>query len=210
MLNLLKNSSKIIKSKIRTLNFISKYNFTVTKDSDDHFDIRIVQSRDIEDLKKDVSKLEGSGLHLDINPNISKEKFKELFEVLTKTKQEEFHLDMTNVQMDDEKIQAIKKCMSNWNLKHLQIHISNTKFTDEQFKEFISSFKNMKNLYFLNLELENVNLSRKKRQMLDDAIKDIPSLRNIHINVKRTEAADEDLEIFSRLMDTSPFRKFLL
>lgn len=202
-------SNNLLRSTPRLFQRIPKYNFTISK-NEDHYDIRITQTKDIEELKKDSSKLEGSGIHLTLNPNISKEKFNELFDVLSKTKQEEFHMDISDITIEDQKIEAIKKCLSKWNLKHFELHLSNLKFTDNQFREMMTPLKNMKNLYFLHLELDNVNLDRKKREIIDDAVNNIQSLRNVYINIRKTSKGDEDIEVFSRLLDKLPIRRLLL
>jgi hypothetical protein len=194
--------------KLLQANF-AKFNFSMTK-NDEHYDIRITQTKDIDELKKDVSKLEGSGIHLTLNPKLTKERFTELFEVLSKTNQEEFHMDISDILIEDDKIEAMKKCFSKWNLKHFEIHLSNLKFTDKQFKEFLAPLKNMKHLYFLHLELDNVNLDRKKREMIDDTVNNIPSLRNVYINIRKSGYDDEGIEVFSRLLDKLPIKRLLL
>jgi hypothetical protein len=188
---------------------VPKFNFTMTK-NEEHYDIRITQTKDIEELKKDASKLEGSGIHLTLNPKLTKERFTELFDVLSKTNQEELHLDISDVSIEDEKVGAIKNCLSKWNLKHIELHLSNMSFSDSQFKEMLTPLKNMKNLYFLHLELDNINLNRKKREIIDDVVNNIQSLRNVYINIRRTQKGDEDVEVFSRLLDKIPFRRLLL
>jgi len=188
---------------------IPKFNFSMTK-NDEHYDIRITQTKDIDELKKDVSKLEGSGIHLTLNPKLTKEKFTELFDVLSKTNQEEFHMDISDISIEDDKIEAMKKCFSKWDLKHFEIHLSNLKFTDKQFKEFLAPLKNMKHLYFLQLELDNVNLDRKKREMIDDTVNNIPTLRNVYINIRKSGYDDEGIEVFSRFLDKLPIKRLLL
>jgi hypothetical protein len=194
---------------IRSIKTLPKFNFTVTK-SNDHYDIRITQNKDIDEFKKDISSISGTGVHLSLNPKISGEKFKEFFNSLANSKLEEFHVDITDITMDDEKVDSIKKCLTNWNLKHLEMHLTNLNMNDKQFSEFLEPIKNMKNLYFLHLEFDNVNLTRKKREIIDDVVKNIPSLRNVYINIRKTEKNNEDYEVFKRLLDTMPVRSLLL
>ena len=100
-----------------------------------------------------------------------------LVNCLSQENQEEFHFDISNLKINGEKIQAIYECFKKWYIKHLEIHLFKTKFTNSQFKTFIKAIKSFKNLYFLHLEFEYMTLTKNQKSELENMLNEILFLR---------------------------------
>jgi len=185
--------------------------FSMTNEQDKHLDFKILDNKDVDYVKKTVTKTDTPKIHLDLKENkLSDEKFIELFNCLSQVNQEEFHFDMSNLKINDEKIQAIYKCFEKWNIKHLEIHLTKTKFTDSQFKTLIKAIKSFKNLYFLHLELEDMALTKNQKSELENMLNEIPTLRNIYINIRNNQIDESDIEIYKKLLKDVKIKTLLL
>jgi hypothetical protein len=193
------------------LNNHLKHNFSLARLFENRYFVSIVTDKDVDDLKKTYwNEMENAkNVHIELRDNkINSDKFKELFEALSKTKKDEMHLDLSNTKMDDTAIEALSKCMSNWELKNLSLHMSNIKLSDSQFENVFKTLENMKSLKMLHLELENVNMNNKKRQRIENVINTLPNLTHVSINLRNNNMSEVDAVEISKLLDRFDVRHF--
>lgn len=165
--------------------------------------VKLTRNEDFETLKvQDWKKIDH--LHFDFTNNkVDKSKFIEIFSKISGNNLEKkFHLDFTNVELDDDRIEAMCKCMRNFtNLRNLHFHFKDTKFSDEQFDKFmcdcIASFKNLEKLHF---EMENCNVNPKKIKFIENFIKELPKLKNCRLNFRRNNLKKEELGVLHNLI----------
>src|SRR5437764_881330 len=106
----IKNTNKLFSPRFN-LNKQISFNFGRLKSLEKHYDLKITDDKDVESLKNNVPTIEKSqSIHLDIRDNkLDKEKFKELFQTVSKGKVQDLHLDLTNISLDAEKLDEISK-----------------------------------------------------------------------------------------------------
>ncbi len=190
------NSFSKMNSLRRTFSFFthSKFNFT------EMIEFKIANNDDIKYLERNVTKTDTPPIHLDMKEKkLTNKQFKEVFSCLQQISQEQFKLDLTNVEMTDEKIEAIKQCFGKWNIKHLELHLTNSKLSEKQFKSLIESIKGFKHLYFLNLEMENMGLTKSQKGEIENLLNDMDTLRNIYINIRNNTVDQQDMEVYKKL-----------
>jgi hypothetical protein len=188
-----------------------KQNFSLARLFESRYFVKIVSDKDLEELKKNYMKeLESAqNVHVELRDNSLKEdKFKELFDTLSKSQKEEMHLDLSNTSLSDTSIKSLTDCLSNWKLKSLSLHLSNIKLTDSQFETVIKTLENMKSLSRLNLEMENVDMNRKKQRRIEDLITHLPDLTQVSINLRNNKLSDEDANQIMRMLDRFDIKHF--
>jgi hypothetical protein len=193
------------------LNAHLKRNFSLARLFEQRYFVRIINDKDIDDLKKSYMKeLENAqSVQVELRNNqLSNDKFNELFEVLSKTNKEEMHLDLSNTNLDDKNVESLTKCMNNWKLKNLSLHLSNIKLTDDQYEKVMKALEGMKSLKILHLEMENVDMNNKKRMRIENIIENLPELSHVSINLRNNNITEEDANYLNRLLDRFAVRHF--
>jgi hypothetical protein len=188
-----------------------KQNFSLARLFESRYFMKIVSDKDIDELKQNYLKeLESSqNVHIELRDNNLKEdKLIELFDTLSKTQKEEMHLDLSNTTLSEKSIKSLSDCMSKWKLKSLSLHLSNIKLTDSQFETVIKTLENMKSLSRLNLEMENVDMNRKKQRRIEDLINTLPDLTQVSINLRNNKISDEDANQIMRMLERFDIKHF--
>jgi hypothetical protein len=72
----------------------------------------------------------------------------------------------------------------------------------------MDALEKMKNLKYLHLEMENVNLNREKRNRMENVINKMPNLTQVSINVRNNNISEEDALELSRILDRFDVRHF--
>jgi hypothetical protein len=182
---------------------IQKQNYKIARSYHCHYDIRIDDDKDIEHVKLDMNHIQKvDNLHISVRDNIlTKEHFLELFSILSQSNQKRVHLDLTNTDIDEEKLEALTNCLKNWDLNYLQLHVNRIKFTDEQFQKLLNTLENMTGLHSLILEMEDVNLGVSKRKMIEDTLDHMKHLKSVHINLRNNEISQEDARSIRKMLD---------
>lgn len=183
-------------------NFL-KYNFSKAMIMEKNVNLRISQDKDMdEEIKKEITNVSGN-VYLDIRSSqLGKEKFTELFQLLSKSKPRNFRLDLSEVEMDDHKATQIANCIQNWDLKNFDLFMSSLKLSDQQFETIVTAIGKMENLEALHLEVENVNMNRKKRKLLEDSLRKMKNLRDVYINIRRNNMNEEDVQEINALLNS--------
>jgi hypothetical protein len=181
---------------------------------DRHFDIRITDNKDIDEvLKNDIKKMSSSGnIHLDIrNSKLNPDKFSELFGILSKGQPHQFKLDLTEVELNDDRVKDICKCLESYkDLSQFKLFMSNINLSDKQFESIFNSLGKLKNIQSLHLELENVDMNNQKRKIMESSLSNMKKLSDIYINVRRNNMKEEDIKVIDRLMNRINNRYFLI
>jgi hypothetical protein len=162
---------------------------------EEQYEFRILKDKDIDTYKSDFDKVDK--IKLDLKKNkLHPIKFVELFDRLSRTKMSYFQLDMSNTSdLDDDKLDAIVKCIRVWNLKSLILLFSNVKLTDTQFESLIfESIQTMTNLENLYLDLENIDFDENKLHTLERLIPKLKNLQKIFLNIKRNKITRNEIE----------------
>lgn len=172
-------------------------------------EFKIEKNEDIEKCKNDFAKVDH--IHLDLkNSTLDDNKFEELCSTLKeRSNLKIFQLDISDLEMNDKKIDNFVNCFKNWNLRHFHINISNIKFTDDQFKKFFEPLLNMSNLQKLHLIMENVNMNDCKRKFIEDLIEKCNNLTDVSLNIKNNNLSLEQMDRLRKLIDPVPTRELL-
>lgn len=180
-----------------------RQNYKVARSYECHYDIRIDDDKDLEHVKMDMKHIERvDNLHISLRNNImTKEHFLELFSTLSNTNQKHLHLDLTNTDIDDDKIEAIINCFKTWKLNNLQLHVSRIKFTDSQFEKLMNSIQNMTTLDTLTLEMEDVNMNEKKRNIIEDTLYSMNNLKRVQMNLRNNEISENEGISIRKMLD---------
>ena len=167
-------------------------------------DFKISSPQDIDTFKNSIGKTDS--VHLDLKDSkLEKNQFIEIFDKLAETKKKEFHLDLANTLMEDDKIDAFVKCFNSWDsLKNLRINFSNMKFSETQFSKILDSVQNLKNLEKLQMNLKNVNLNRKMRTRLESLFENLPGVKELAINTKSSTVTEEDVRKINDIIRSFP------
>ncbi len=170
----------------------------------DQTQMQISKPEDIENFKSSVGKATQIQLNMK-DAKIEKKDFIEIFDKLAETKKTEFKLDLSNTEMDDERISSLTNCLTKWDsLKDLSINFSNIKFSDKQFSQMINSIQNNQSIEKLQLNLNNVDLDRKMRKNLETLFEKVPNMKEVAINTKNSNITQEDVQRINSLISTVP------
>lgn len=193
------------------LNAHLKQNFSIARLLEQRYFVRIINDKDFEDLKKSYMKEleDAQSVQVELRNNqLTKDKFNELFELLSKTNKEEMHIDLSSTTLDDKNVEALTTCIKNLKLKNLSLHLSNIKLSDDQYEKVMKSLEGMKSLKILHLEMENVNLNNKKRKRIESLIESLPDLTHVSINLRNNNISEEDANYMNRLLNRFAVRHF--
>jgi len=156
-------------------------------------EVKIANPEDIENNK--VALTQGDSVHLDLkDTSLDKNQFIQLFDQMAKTQKTDFQLDMSNIELDEDRFNALNNCVKNWDLKHFHLNASNCKFSDSSFTNLCNSLKKMQNLEKLHLVLENVDMNRAKRAVLEDLLSTLPNAKNVAINTRSSNMTQNDIQ----------------
>lgn len=177
---------------------------------DEQFTFTIIKDKDIDTFKTDFDKVDT--IKLDLKKNkLHFAKFEELFDRLSRTSINYFHLDLSNYSdLDNDKLACIVKCIRNWNLKTLILLFPHVKLTDPQFESLIyESIKTMNNLENLYLDLENIGFDASKMRTLERLIPKLKNLQNVFINIKGNNLTKDEIAKLSKELNHVHQREFL-
>jgi len=126
----------------------------------DNTSTKIQKSEDIDKIAvKEGSKLNSLQICLQ-SDKIDKKSYTELFNKLNETKGlQKLEVDLTKYPLDSEQVDLFNKALKKMDdLKEVYIHISDTKFDDDQFEKLIyDSLTGKKSIEKIHLVMENVN-----------------------------------------------------
>lgn len=169
-----------------------------------HQDFILENDEDVDKYVGEISQFDNVHLNLR-NTKVNTSKFKSLFDNLCRSQKTIFEIDLSNTEMNEEKVDSILTCLRNWeNLKQLHLNFSNLNFTDQQFKNICDSIEKSKKLELLTFNLENVVMDKEKRDYLFSLFEDLPNLKNISINTKNTEMNKEDVYRINKIIHRYP------
>jgi hypothetical protein len=170
----------------------------------------VTSENDCNKIQQDCDKIENLHLCLNKSTNMSHENFCKLIDCLSKCNKEKiFKMDISNWQLDDDKVNRIASVLKNWNLYHFHLNMSNVNLTDKQFECLLNPLKGMPNLEILHLIMENINLNDYKRECLRRLVKELKNLRSVHINIRSNKITKDALSEFRSIVEPIQIRQLL-
>jgi hypothetical protein len=167
-------------------------------------EFKISSPQDIETFKNSLGKTEKVHLNLK-DSKLDNKQFVDVFNKLAESKKNEFHLDLSNTEIDDTKMNSFVKCFESWdNLKNLKMNLSKVKFSEDQFNKMFDSIQNMKNLEKIQLNLKNVDMTKKMRDRLENLFKNLPSVKELAINTKSSNITEDDVRRINEMIRSFP------